>query len=110
MSTPAPTPSVPKLRDALAQNGLTLDALIDALAERIAARIRANLTGNQSEPARPRLLTVEQAGGYLGRSKEAVEHMIASGKIATVRIDRRVFVDVRDLDRLIEDSKVNGIR
>jgi len=92
------------------EKGLTLDALIDALADRVAARVRAELIGDHSEAVRPRLLTVEQAGSYLGRSKEAVEHMIASAKIPTVRIDRRVFIDVRDLDRLIEDSKVTGIR
>jgi hypothetical protein len=31
--------------------------------------------------------------------------MIASGKIPTVRFDRRVFVDVPDLDSLIENNK-----
>jgi hypothetical protein len=36
---------------------------------------------------------------------EAMQHMICAGKIPTVRMDRRVFVDVRDLDRLIENSK-----
>jgi excisionase family DNA binding protein len=92
------------------ENGPTLDALIDALAERVAAKVRAELNGDHAEAVKPRLFTVEQAGSYLGRSKEAVQHMIASGKIPTVRIDRRVFIDVRDLDRLIEDSKFNGIR
>lgn len=93
------------------ENGLTLDALIDALAERVAAKVRAELgAGGLSAAVGPRLLTVEQAAGYLGRSKEGVEHMVASAKIPTVRIDRRVFIDVRDLDRLIDDSKVTGLR
>ena len=43
--------------------------------------------------------------GYMGRTLEAMQHMICAGKIPTVRMDRRVFVDVRDLDRLIENSK-----
>ena len=92
------------------ENGLTLDALIDALAERVAAKVRADLGADGLSTVRPRLLTVEQAANYLGRSKEAVEHMIASAKIPTVRIDRRVFIDVRDLDRLIDESKVTGLR
>lgn len=89
----------------------TLEALLDALAERVAAKVRAEFAaGGLSGTVGPRLLTVEQAASYLGRSKEALEHMVASAKIPTVRIDRRVFIDVRDLDRLIDDSKVTGLR
>jgi excisionase family DNA binding protein len=89
----------------------TFEAFLDAVAERVAAKVRNELgPGGLSATVAPRLLTVEQAAGYLGRSKEAVEHMVASGKIPTVRTDRRVFIDVRDMDRLIEDSKVSAIR
>ena len=89
----------------------TLETLLDALAERVATKVRAELgAGGVSATVAPRLLRVEQAASYLGRSKEAVEHMVASAKIPTVRIDRRVFIDVRDLDRLIDDSKVTGLR
>jgi excisionase family DNA binding protein len=95
----------------MAEPALTLEKLLDALADRVAAKVRAELgAGGLSATVGPRLLTVEQAASYLGRSKEAVEHMVASAKIPTVRIDRRVFIDVRDLERLIDDSKVTGIR
>jgi excisionase family DNA binding protein len=52
-----------------------------------------------------RLLTVEEAATYLGRTEEAMQHLIAGRKIRTVRIDRRVFIDVNDLNKLIEDYK-----
>jgi len=52
-----------------------------------------------------RLYTVEESAVYMGRSLEAMQHMIGAGKIPTVRLDRRVFIDVRDLDRLIDQSK-----
>ena len=95
----------------MAEPALTLETLIDALAERVAARVRAEIgAGGLSATLGPRLLTVEQAASYLGRSKEALEHMVASAKIPTVRMDRRVFIDVRDLDILIDDSKVTGLR
>jgi excisionase family DNA binding protein len=91
--------------------GFTLEALLDAMAEKIVAKVRTEVgAGCLSATVAPRLLTVEQAAGYLGRSKEAVEHMVANAKFPTVRIDRRVFIDVHDLDRLIEDCKVTGIR
>jgi excisionase family DNA binding protein len=53
----------------------------------------------------PRLLTVDQAAAYLGRSKEAIQHMTAARKLPVVRDGRRVFLDVRELDRWIELSK-----
>ena len=91
----------------MSTGGLNWDAIIDAIAERVAEKIRA---GKSSEDAliRPRLLNVAQAAQYLGRSRESVEHLIAAVKIPTVRIDRRVFVDLADLDRLIDDSKTGN--
>ncbi|MEO8595858.1 MAG: helix-turn-helix domain-containing protein [Candidatus Solibacter sp.] len=52
-----------------------------------------------------RLLTVEEAAHYLGRTKEALQHMIAAGKLPTVKADRRVFLDIKDLDLWIDGSK-----
>ena len=53
-----------------------------------------------------RLLTVEEAAAYLGRTKEAVQHLIAAAKLPVVKSDRRVFLDIRDLDIWIEQNKV----
>jgi excisionase family DNA binding protein len=87
----------------LMQNGLSFDALIDALADRVAAKVAERT--QQGAPVKPRLLSVEQAAVYIGRTKEAVQHMIASAKLPTVRTDRRVFIDVLDLDRWIDTNK-----
>jgi excisionase family DNA binding protein len=89
----------------MAGGGFDMDALMDALAERVAAKVRAELASDGAATVRPRLLTVEQGATYLGRSKEAVEHIIASGKLPSVRSDRRVFLDIRDLERWIEENK-----
>jgi excisionase family DNA binding protein len=95
---------------AAAAEGLNLDALIERMAEKVAVRLQ---NGNQGAPAnsevRPRLLTVEQAAVYIGRTKDAIQHMIASCKLPTVRSDRRVFIDMRDLDAWIEDNKRRGL-
>jgi excisionase family DNA binding protein len=80
-----------------------IDRLLDALAEKVAARLRGQVAGPAA--VTPRLLTVEEAGRYLGRSKESVQHLVAGGKVPTVRSDRRVFLDVRDLDAWIEATK-----
>ena len=88
------------------QNGFNIDALLTDLAERVAAEVRADLKQNGSSTAvRPRLLTVEQAATYLGRSKGSVQHMVASRVLPTVRSDRRVFLDVVNLDAWIERHK-----
>lgn len=87
--------------------GLDLDRMLDALADRVAERLRA---GQQpgAPSVRPRLLSVEQAAVYIGRSKEAVQHMVSAGRLPIVRADRRVFLDVRDLDAWIEQNKEAG--
>jgi len=95
---------------AAAAEGLNLDALIERMAEKVAARLQ---NGDQGTPVnsevRPRLLTVEQAAVYIGRTKDAIQHMIASCKLPTVRSDRRVFIDMRDLDAWIEGNKRRGL-
>lgn len=57
------------------------------------------------DPPQRRLLTIPQAAAYLGRTVWGVRELIWKGKIPAVKIDRRVQVDVRDLDALIERSK-----
>jgi excisionase family DNA binding protein len=90
----------------MADNDVTLDAVIDVLAEKLATRVRLDLAQNGGVAVKPRLFSVEEGAVYLGRSKEAVEHMIGAGKLPVVRADRRVFLDVRDLDRWIEANKI----
>jgi len=89
--------------------GFNLEQLLDALAEKVVQRIREEAPTGACASIRPRLLTVEQAAVYIGRSKEAVQHMVSSGKMPTVRADRRVFVDVEDLDAWIREHKQAGM-
>jgi excisionase family DNA binding protein len=86
-----------------------MEPLVEALAERVASKLAGRLGSPGAAGVQPRLLTVEQAAAYLSRSKDAVQHLVASGKLATVRGDRRVFLDVRDLDAWIEQNKQAGI-
>jgi excisionase family DNA binding protein len=89
--------------------GLDLDALIERMAEKVATRLQNMDQGGACGDVRPRLLTVEQSAVYIGRTKDAVQHMIASGKLPTVRSDRRVFIDIQDLDTWIQENKHNGL-
>jgi excisionase family DNA binding protein len=77
-----------------------LDALADAIAERVLARL------SQSEDAR--LLTVDIAAKYIGRTPKALRHMIASGAVPAIREGGRVHLDRPDLDRWIEMRKAKG--
>jgi excisionase family DNA binding protein len=81
-------------------NGLSFDRVLELLAEKLAERLT-------QEPSHlyPRLLTIDQAAIYVGRSREATQHLVAAGKVPTVRADRRVFIDRLDLDRWIEEHK-----
>jgi excisionase family DNA binding protein len=75
-----------------------LDALADAIATRVAAQL------NKSEE--PRLMSVNEAAAYIGRTPKALRHMIACGTIPAVREGSRVHLDRADLDRWIEMRKV----
>jgi excisionase family DNA binding protein len=83
--------------DLAGTGNLGLDTLADAIAARVAARL------NQSEA--PRLLNVDEAATYLGRTPRALRHMIAGGQVPAVREGSRVHLDRADLDRWIEMRK-----
>jgi hypothetical protein len=77
----------------------TVELFLTAIADTIADR----LEGRQA--ARRRLLNVEQAGEYLSTSESGIYNLVADEKLSPVRIDRKLRFDVRDLDRLVDDSK-----
>ena len=52
-----------------------------------------------------RLFTLNEAAAYLGRSKWSVRRLIWKGLLPQVRADRRVHVDVRDMEEFIEKYK-----
>jgi excisionase family DNA binding protein len=74
-----------------------LDALADAIAARVLARMQ--------QGKEPRLLSVNEAAGYIGRTPKALRHMIASGAIPAVREGSRIHLDRGDLDRWVEMRK-----
>jgi excisionase family DNA binding protein len=53
-----------------------------------------------------RLYSIEEAAIYLGRSPWGVRELIWGGKIPSVKVGRRVHLDINDLDFFIEKNKV----
>ncbi len=95
-------PTAPKRRSnvATSPNAFFADSFLETLAERIAQKLRV-----EPRDLQPRLLTIDQAAVYVGRTREAMQHLANSARIPTVRADRRVFIDRRDLDRWIDLNK-----
>ena len=85
--------------------GFDMDALLEDLATRVAKKLSAQAGRSAAATVQTRLLSVVEAGTYLGRSDHSVRHLISTGKIPAVKLDQRIFVDVRDLDRVIEGAK-----
>jgi excisionase family DNA binding protein len=79
----------------------TGNAGLDLLADSIAARVAARLNQLQE----PRLLSVDDAARYLGRTPKALRHMIAGGALPAVREGTRVHLDRVDLDRWVAMRK-----
>lgn len=80
-----------------------LDPWIELLVSRITAKVELLISASPSSTRR--LLDVKQAAHYLGRSVASIQHLAADGAFPTVRRDRRVFFDIRDLDAWIDKSK-----
>jgi excisionase family DNA binding protein len=55
-------------------------------------------------PAR-RLITLSEAAELLGMSVVSVRRLVWGGTLRVARLNRRVLVDLRDLDSLIEQAK-----
>ena len=69
-------------------------------------RLKEELNGGPGE-VQPRLMTLEQAGRYLGRSGVAVKGLLRNKVLKRVALgDRRVFLDRVDLDAAIDAHKV----
>jgi excisionase family DNA binding protein len=86
--------SAPEIRFALPPE------MLDQIAQRV-ADILEERQGSQSEPAR-RWLTVDQAADYLGCKRQRVYDLRSSGRLSRCGDGRRVLVDRRELDALVE--------
>jgi excisionase family DNA binding protein len=83
----------------------TMDAIARAIAEEVAARVRAELSRSARPRIEPVLLSVKDAALYIGRTEQAVQHLIFQRDLPVVRHGRRVHLDRRDLDAWIEKNK-----
>jgi excisionase family DNA binding protein len=52
-----------------------------------------------------RLFNISEASVYLGRSIPAIRELIWKGHLPIVKLDRRIHLDLFDLDRFIEQHK-----
>ena len=84
----------------------TLDILVQAIADQVIAKFKAELSrSTESRSIQPVLLNVKEAAIYIGRSEQAVQHLIFQRDLPVVRNGRRVHLDRRDLDAWIEKNK-----
>ena len=63
----------------------------------------------QTPPVAKRLYTVQEAAEYLGRSAWSVRELIWAGKLPSVKVGRRIHLDLYDLDAFIEQNKVREV-
>jgi excisionase family DNA binding protein len=77
------------------------------LAAQIAAQVKAIVVEQlEAAPRIPQILfTVSEAAIYLGRTRKAVEHVIADKKLPIVRDGRKIQLHRTDLDRWIDQNK-----
>jgi len=81
---------------------IILDKAVAAIREQVIAESRA---AAPSQLRNKRLLTVAEAAAYLNRSESAVRQLVFKHKLPVIRFDRVIRIDVRDLDKLIEESR-----
>ena len=58
-----------------------------------------------SEILQKRLLSVKETSVYLGRSVSAIRELIWAGKLPCVKIDKRIHLDIYDLEKIISNHK-----
>ena len=83
----------------------TMSILAKALAAELSGMLKAEIEQFSTRSIAPALLTVKEAGIYLGRSEQSIQHLIFEKQIPVVRAGRRVHLDRRDLDTFIEKNK-----
>lgn len=84
------------------ENPNPLVPLVRTIVQEVIAELREDPL--DQGPA-PRLLSVKGAAKYLSRTPSAIRNMITTKKLKPVRLDGRVYLDVQELDRMIEAAK-----
>jgi hypothetical protein len=58
------------------------------------------------KPETKRLYNIKEAGTFLGRSTWSVREMLWAGKLPYIKDGKRIFVDILDMEKWIEQTKV----
>lgn len=66
---------------------------------------KSNLNNYRQNKIGKRLLSIPETAEYISRTQGAVQELIYKGIIPVVKWDRRIFIDIHDLDALIDQSK-----
>lgn len=83
-----------------------ITALTTDFVTRLVAAFKQNSQHQtQQNKQQARLLTAKEAGEYIGRSEQAVRHLIFQRDIPVVRNGRCIRIDRADLDRWTENHK-----
>lgn len=82
----------------------SMNALVIAIAAEVVRQIEPRIKAITPHVIQPALLSVQQAGAYLGRSEQAVQHLIFDNEIPVVRHGRRVHLRRVDLDKWIDSN------
>jgi excisionase family DNA binding protein len=86
-----------------------MTVLVKAVAVEVAAMLKGELARLSTPAVQPVLLDVKQASVYLGRSEQAIQHLIFQRDLPVVRMGRRVHLDRRDLDIRIEKTSTEDL-
>ncbi len=78
--------------------------LITAIAAEVVRQLEPKLAAMTPRVIQPALLTVKEAGVYLGRTEQSVQHLIFGKQLPVVRVGRRVHLRRSDLDRFIDQN------
>jgi excisionase family DNA binding protein len=81
-----------------------MDALITAIADEVVRKLAPKLAAATPNVILPALLTVKDAATYIGRTEQAVQHLVFQRRLPVVRSGRRVHLRRSDLDRWIEEN------
>ncbi len=71
-------------------------------------RARVRVTSARPPKLSRRLYDIQAVADYLGIPPYTVRGLIWNGSLPCVRIGRRQYLDIRDVDRFIEQAKTSG--
>lgn len=60
---------------------------------------------NPKNPIPKRLYTLKDSSGYLSLGLHGVRNLVWSGQIPVVRIGRKMFIDLDDLQKFVSQNK-----